>query len=38
MYDLYMPSLTKKIIRGKAYYYLRECRRVNGRPKIVSTI
>ena len=38
MYDLYMPSLTKKIIRGKAYYYLRECRRVNGRPKIVSTL
>lgn len=33
-----MPSLTKKIIRGKPYYYLRECRRVNGKPKIVSTI
>jgi transposase len=32
-----MPSLTKKIVRGKPYYYLRECRRVNGKPKIVST-
>ncbi len=33
-----MPSLTKKIIRGKPYYYLRECQRVHGKPKIVSTI
>lgn len=33
-----MASLTKKIIRGKPYYYLRESRRVNGKPKIVSTI
>src|SRR5487761_957025 len=33
-----MPSLTKKIIRGKPYYYLRECQRVAGKPKIVSTI
>src|SRR5438477_11640726 len=33
-----MPSLTKKIIRGKPYYYLRECQRVEGKPKIVSTI
>jgi transposase len=33
-----MPSLTKKIVRGKPYYYLRECQRVNGKPKIVSTI
>lgn len=33
-----MPSLTKKIIRGKPYYYWRECQRVNGKPKIVSTI
>lgn len=30
-----MASLTKKIIRGKPYYYARECKRVNGRPKIV---
>jgi transposase len=30
-----MPSLTKKIIKGHPYYYLRECRRVNGKPKIV---
>jgi len=33
-----MPSLTKKIVRGRPYYYLRECQRVNGKPKIVSTI
>src|SRR5437588_12431155 len=32
-----MPSLTKKIVHGKPYYYLRECQRVNGKPKIVST-
>ena len=31
-----MPSLTRKMINGHAYYYLRECRRVNGKPKIVS--
>jgi transposase len=33
-----MASLTKKMIRGKPYYYLRESKRVNGKPKIVSTI
>jgi transposase len=33
-----MPSLTKKIVRGRAYYYLRESQRVNGKPKIVSTL
>ena len=33
-----MPSLTKKIVRGRPYYYLRESQRVNGKPKIVSTI
>jgi transposase len=33
-----MASLTKKIIRGRPYYYLRESKRVNGKPKIVSTI
>ena len=32
-----MASLTKKIIQGKPYYYLRECQRVGGRPKIVKT-
>lgn len=30
-----MASLLKKIINGKPYYYARECRRVDGRPKIV---
>jgi transposase len=30
-----MASLTKKVIRGRPYYYLRECRRVDGKPKIV---
>ncbi len=29
-----MASLTKKMIRGKAYYYARECKRVDGKPKI----
>ena len=30
-----MASLIKKYIRGKTYYYARECRRVDGKPKIV---
>jgi len=30
-----MPSLTKKVIKGRPYYYARECKRVNGKPKIV---
>jgi transposase len=30
-----VPSLTKKIIRGRPYYYLRECQRVEGKPKII---
>ncbi|TAK55875.1 MAG: IS1634 family transposase [Gammaproteobacteria bacterium] len=30
-----MPSLTKKTIRGRPYYYLRECQRVDGKPKII---
>ena len=30
-----MPSITKKMIRGKPYYYARECKRINGKPKIV---
>jgi len=30
-----MPSLTKKIIAGRAYFYLRECKRIDGKPKIV---
>jgi len=30
-----MASIIKKIIRGKVYYYARECRRVNGKPTIV---
>lgn len=30
-----MVSLVKKTIRGKAYYYARECQRVDGKPKIV---
>jgi len=31
----HMASLLKKLIRGKPYYYARECRRIDGRPKIV---
>src|SRR5437899_11068445 len=30
-----MASLIKKTIHGKTYYYARECRRVDGRPKLV---
>ena len=30
-----MASITKKVIRGKPYYYARECKRVDGKPKIV---
>jgi transposase len=30
-----MVSIVKKMIRGKPYYYARECRRVDGKPKIV---
>ena len=30
-----MVTCTKKSIRGKVYYYARECRRVAGKPKIV---
>jgi transposase len=33
-----MASLTKKIIRGHAYYYVRECGWVNGKPKITRTV
>lgn len=37
-YDLNMPSLTRKIIKGRPYYYARWCQRVDGRPKIVKTL
>jgi transposase len=33
-----MASLTKKIIHGRAYYYLRETARVGGKPKVVRTL
>jgi len=33
-----MASLTKKIIKGRAYYYLRETARVGGRSKVVRTV
>jgi transposase len=32
-----MPSLTRKVIKGRSYYYARWCQRVGGRPKIVKT-
>jgi hypothetical protein len=32
-----MPSLTRKVIKGRSYYYLRHCQRMDGRPKIVKT-
>ena len=31
-----MASIFKKIIRGRPYYYARVCKRVDGKPKIVS--
>ena len=33
-----MASLTAKIIKGRTYYYARECRRVDGKPRIVRTV
>jgi transposase len=30
-----VASLTKKIIGGRPYYYLRECQRINGKPTII---
>src|SRR5512147_2535640 len=30
-----MASIIKKTIRGRAYHYARECRRVDGKPTIV---
>lgn len=35
MYDITMASLTTKIVKGRTYYYARECKRVDGKPKIV---
>lgn len=32
-----MASLTRKLIRGRPYYYLRECKRINGKPRVVWT-
>ena len=31
-------SLTKKLIHGKPYYYLRFTQRVDGKPKVVRTV
>ena len=33
-----MASLTKKVVNGRPYYYLRETARVNGRSKVVRTV
>jgi hypothetical protein len=33
-----MPSLTRKLINARPYYYARWCQRVDGRPKIVRTL
>ena len=38
LYDLIMASLTHRMINGHKYYYARECKRVNGKPKIVRTV
>jgi hypothetical protein len=31
-----MASLVKKLVKGHAYYYLVESKRVNGKPRIVK--
>jgi len=33
-----MPHLHKKIKKGRPYYYIREIRRVNGKPTVVSQV
>ena len=30
-----MATITRKLLQGRAYFYLRECQRVDGKPKIV---
>ena len=35
MYDITMPSITAKKIKGNTYYYARQSKRINGKPKIV---
>jgi len=30
-----MASITAKTVKGRTYYYARECKRINGKPKIV---
>jgi transposase len=39
LYDLTttMPSLTRKLVKGRPYFYVRHCQRIDGRPKIVKT-
>jgi len=32
-----MPSLTRKLIKGRPYYYVRHCQRIDGHPHIVKT-
>ena len=33
-----MASLTPKVLKGRTYYYARQCQRVHGQPKIVKTV
>jgi len=33
-----MASLTAKVVKGRTYYYARECRRVDGKPRVVRTV
>ena len=33
-----MASLTKKVVNGRPYYYLRETARVEGRVKVVRQV
>ena len=31
-----MPSLVKKKVKGRTYYYIAESKRVNGKPRMVK--
>jgi len=33
-----MAHIHKKIKKGKTYYYVREIKRVNGKPKVVNQV
>lgn len=38
IYSMFMAHLHKKMKKGRPYYYIREIKRVDGKPKVVSQI